>query len=279
MRPIFSGRRYFCLFNAWTKPVSGSRFRRDFASTMLQKCSNILKERRGPTVLLYTTVGAIDVIHFQLAPIYPEEPFQKIESPQTIIVLAPLRVLTAHGDTAVLTGPPVETENTVFCTQLWVPSMGPIFSGRRYTCLFNAYRKPFSAGVCLQHAPKSVKNDPPAAGAGISVGLTRLPTSFLPGLASKMLQRVPNNSIQPDAVGAVGDPAGAGNCVGLTRLPTSFLPSFACKMLQTVFLQPVALAGPPVETKNTILTQLWLPSMGPIFSGRPYMAQSRANCP
>eukprot|EP00661_Eupelagonemidae_sp_cell13_P025477 gene25477-biopygen16502 len=43
------------------------------------------------------------------------------------------------------------------------------------------------------------------AGAGISVGLTRLPTRFRPGFASKMLQKVSKLSPQPNAVGAVGD--------------------------------------------------------------------------
>eukprot|EP00661_Eupelagonemidae_sp_cell13_P007641 gene7641-biopygen9094 len=44
-----------------------------------------------------------------------------------------------------------------FCTQLWVPSMGPIFSGRPYVCLFNAWTKPVSTGFCIQNAPQMLK--------------------------------------------------------------------------------------------------------------------------
>eukprot|EP00661_Eupelagonemidae_sp_cell13_P019265 gene19265-biopygen23475 len=108
--------------------------------------------------------------------------------------------------------------------------MGHIFSGRRYVCRCDAFANPFSTGFWLQNAPKSVKNESPAercrtlwalwvtqrapvslsvrrvcqpvfyrnavgavgdpAGAGISVGLTRLPTRSLPGFASKMLQKL-----------------------------------------------------------------------------------------
>eukprot|EP00661_Eupelagonemidae_sp_cell13_P009753 gene9753-biopygen12255 len=52
--------------------------------------------------------------------------------------------------------------------------MGYIFIGRPYACLFNAWTKPVSAGFCIQNAPKTVKNEPPAA-FGLSCQL-RCPT-------------------------------------------------------------------------------------------------------
>eukprot|EP00661_Eupelagonemidae_sp_cell13_P009500 gene9500-biopygen15254 len=47
-----------------------------------------------------------------------------------------------------LRGPPVETANTVFCTQLWVPSMGPISSGRPYLCRCNAFANMATSNRC-----------------------------------------------------------------------------------------------------------------------------------
>eukprot|EP00661_Eupelagonemidae_sp_cell13_P021320 gene21320-biopygen14681 len=96
-------------------------------------------------------------------------------------------------------------------------------SGCRYLCQFDAIANPFSTGVrlrrvfqatsggvstleMLQKASK-MSTQPNVvercgrcgrpSGAGISVGLTRSPTRFLPGFASNMLQRVSTMSPQP----------------------------------------------------------------------------------
>eukprot|EP00661_Eupelagonemidae_sp_cell13_P011301 gene11301-biopygen6355 len=169
--------------------------------------------------------------------------------------------------------------------------MGPIFSGRRHVCLFNAYKKQFSAGFWLQNAPKMlqtcIQNDtlvcvktpragprrpttlrsfslvrrtPPRvagtrrptipqarASAGIPVAAARFSSHFWWGFDPGNALKSVNNEPPADrgAAGmrcgrnrgggrAVGDPAGAGISVGATRLPTRFLPGFASKMLQKV---------------------------------------------
>eukprot|EP00661_Eupelagonemidae_sp_cell13_P017892 gene17892-biopygen14441 len=89
--------------------------------------------------------------------------------------------------------------------------MGPFASERGYTCRCGALFKP------LLNAVERCGRCGRPTGAGISVGLTRPPTRFL-----------------PERCGRCGRPAGAGISVGLTRSATRFLPGFASKMLQRV---------------------------------------------